>query len=336
MWASPVSIQCMVSNGWIAARRADWERLLALTADVEAKGLKHLPPDELREFGLLYRRAAADLSAVRSDRTAQPLEEYLNRLVSRAHNFVYSGHRTSIVSVWRFLSADFPRLVRRLWPYIAVSVTLCLLGALLGSLEAYTRPHFMRAVLGPQMVATIERHEMWTESVISAKPQSSSQIMTNNIAVTFYVFAGGILAGIPTVMMLFWNGMSVGIISTACAQHGMALDLWSFVAAHGALELPSIFIAGGAGLRVAAGLLFPGVWSRKVALARAGSDASRLLAGTIPMLFVAGVLEAFLSPTHAPRAVKFSVSALLLTGLFFWISEGGRERNAALTNVPAL
>ena len=325
----------MVSNGWIAARRADWERLHALTVDVESKGLKQLSADDLRDFGLLYRRAAADLSAVRSDSTAQSLEEYLNRLVARAHNYVYSGQRTSMLSVWRFLSADFPRLVRRLWPYIAVSVTLCLLGALLGSLEAIARPHFMRAVLGPQMVATIERHEMWTESVISAKPQSSSQIMTNNIAVTFYVFAGGIVAGIPTVLMLFWNGMSVGIISTACAQHGMALDLWSFIAAHGALELPSIFIAGGAGLRIATGLLFPGTWSRRVSLARAGGDASRLLAGTIPMLFVAGVLEAFLSPTHVARGVKFAVCALLLTGLFFWLSEGGRKRALQVTDAPA-
>jgi uncharacterized membrane protein SpoIIM required for sporulation len=325
----------MVSNGWIATRRADWERLHALTSEVEAKGLKQLPPDDLRDFGLLYRRAAADLSTVRTDHTAQSLEEYLNRLVGRAHNFVYSGHRTSLLSVWRFLAADFPRLVRRLWPYIAISVTLCLLGALLGSLEAVARPHYMRAVLGPQMVATIERHEMWTESVISAKPQSSSQIMTNNIAVTFYVFAGGILAGIPTILMLFWNGMSVGIIATACAQHGMALDLWSFIAAHGALELPSIFIAGGAGLRLASGLLFPGTWSRRTSLARAGSDASRLLAGTIPMLFVAGVLEAFLSPTHAPRALKFSVCALLLTGLIFWLSEGGRQALPPATGVPA-
>ena len=143
----------MVSNGWIGARRGDWERLDALTREVDAKGLKHLPTDDLRDFGLLYRRTAADLSAVRADRTAQPLAEHLNRLVSRAHNYVYSGQRTSILSVWQFLSADFPRLVRRLSPYIALSVALCLLGALLGTLEAMARPHFMRAVLGPEMVA---------------------------------------------------------------------------------------------------------------------------------------------------------------------------------------
>ncbi len=299
-----------------------------LTRDVESRGLKAMPVDDLRDFGLLYRRATSDLSAVRSDATAQPLADYLNRLVSRAHNFVYSGQRTSVASVWHFLSVEYPRLFRRLWPYVGASVAICLLGALLGTLEAIARPHFMRAVLGPEMVATIERHEMWTKSVLSAKPQESSFIMTNNITVTFMVFAGGILAGLPTLFMLFWNGMSVGIISIACAQHGMALDLWSFVAAHGALELPSIFIAGGAGLRIAAGLLFPGTLSRRNALAQAGSDGVRLLAGTIPMLIVAGTLEAFLSPTTAPRQVKFAVCALLLTGLSFWLAEGGRTKRA--------
>ena len=316
----------MVSNGWIAVRRADWERLDALTREVDIRGLKELSPQDLRDFGLLYRRAAADLSAVRTDRTAESLAVYLNRLVSRAHNHVYSGQRTSLLSVLQFLSADFPRLFRRLFPYIAVSITLCLLGALLGSLAAIARPQFMRATLGPEMIATIERHEMWTKSVVSAKPQESSHIMTNNITVTFMVFAGGIVAGLPTILMLFWNGMSVGIIATACAQHGMALDLWSFVAAHGVLELPAIFIAGGAGLRIASGLLFPGMLSRRNSLALAGSEASRLLAGTIPMLFVAGTLEAFLSPTSAPMAVKFSVGALLFTALCYWLSEGGREQ----------
>ncbi len=319
----------MVSNAWIAAHRADWERLDALTREVEARGLKTLPAGDIRDFGLLYRRAAADLSAVRADRTAQALASYLNGLVSRAHNHVYSGQRTGIVSVWNFLSAGFPRLFRKLLPYVAASFALCLLGALLGSLEAHVRPQFMRATLGPEMVATIEKHEMWTKSVLSAKPQESSFIMTNNITVTFMVFAGGILAGLPTILMLFWNGMSVGIISTACKQHGMALDLWSFVAAHGALELPSIFIAGGAGLRIAAGLLFPGTLPRKASLARAGGEAVRLLAGTIPMLFIAGLLEAFLSPTAAPRAVKFAVCALLLPGLGYWLSEGGRSLASA-------
>jgi uncharacterized membrane protein SpoIIM required for sporulation len=180
---------------------------------------------------------------------------------------------------------------------------------------------------------------MWTDSILTAKPQASSAIMTNNIGVCFYTFAGGILAGLGTIFFMFTNGVNIGVVGVACGQHHMTLSLWSFVAAHGALELPAIFISGGAGLRLAAGLLFPRMLRRKDALALAGSESARMISGTIPMLIIAGLLEAFLSPTHAPLALKFAVCACLLTGLGFWLSEGGRQKTRAdslATEAPEL
>ena len=134
------------------------------------------------------------------------------------------------------------------------------------------------------MTQTIERHQMWTESVNSMAPQASSAIMTNNLAVTFTVFAAGITAGIGTLYMIIWNGVLLGVISTACHQAHMSIKLWSFVAAHGSLELPAIIIAGGAGLRLAYGLLFPGIYSRRHSLAVAGSESVRLVSGSCQCL----------------------------------------------------
>jgi uncharacterized membrane protein SpoIIM required for sporulation len=316
----------MISNHWIALRKESWSRLEVLLQQVETSSLKTLSSAKLREFGLLYRQAAADLSAVRTDEGSRTLEAYLNRLVSRAHNHIYSGDRLNLSSVWNFLSKTYPRIFRRLLPYTAVAVTIFLAGALLGTLLTIARPQFMHVMLGPQMVDKIEHHQMWTDSILSAKPQASSAIMTNNIAVCFYTYIGGIAAGVGTILLMFTNGISVGVITTACTQNHMALGIWSFVAAHGALEIPSIFISGGAGLRLASGLLFPGMLRRRDALALAGGESIRLLAGTVPLLVVAGLLEAFLSPTHAPVALKFSVSAVLLTGLCLWLSEGGRDK----------
>jgi uncharacterized membrane protein SpoIIM required for sporulation len=328
----------MISNHWIALRKENWHRLETLVQRVETTSLRTLASTELREFGLLYRQAAADLSAIRTDQASRTLEAYLNRLVSRAHNHIYSGERLNFLSIWNFLFRAYPRIFRRLLPYTTAAVAIFLAGALLGTLLTIARPAFMHAMLGPQMVAKIEHHQMWTDSILTAKPQESSRIMTNNIAVCFYTYAGGILAGIGTIFLMFTNGMSVGVITTACTQHHMALNIWSFVAAHGALEIPSIFISGGAGLRLASGLLFPGMLRRRDALALAGSESIRLLAGTIPMLVIAGLLEAFLSPTHAPLLLKFSVSAVLLTSLCLWLSEGGREKFATTTAItnPAL
>jgi uncharacterized membrane protein SpoIIM required for sporulation len=317
----------MISNRWIALRHENWNKLETMVQRVETNSLKTLSSDDLRDFGLLYRQAAADLSAARADDSSRTLEAYLNQLVSRAHNYIYSGQKMSAATVWTFLAHGYPRIFRRLLPYTFAALALFLTGALLGSLVTVTRPAFMHAMLGPEMVDKIEHHQMWTDSVLTAKPQASSTIMTNNIGVCFMTFAGGIIAGLGTIYLMFTNGLSVGVIGTACGQHGMALSLWSFIAAHGALELPAIFISGGAGLRLAAGLLFPGMLRRKDALALAGGESVRLISGTIPMLVIAGTLEAFLSPTHAPIALKFAVCVFLLAGLGFWLSEGGRQHN---------
>ena len=317
----------MISNRWIEQRKSSWGRLDALTHQVESSGIGTLSGGELREFGLLYRQVAADLSAVRSDRASGTLEEYLNQLLSRAHNRIYSGRKAGFGSVVRFMVWEYPRIFRHLFPYVLASFLIFLAGAALGTLLTLSRPEFMRLLLGPAMLETIERHEMWTHSILSMKPQASTAILTNNIGVSFLAFAGGIVGGIGTIYLMFFNGLEMGVISTACARAHMALDLFSFVAAHGALELPSIFIAGGAGLRLGAGLLFPGMLSRKDSLARAARDSIRLLAGVVPLLFVAGMLEAFLSPSGAPKGLKFAVGAVLLTGLGFWLAEGGHGKD---------
>ena len=99
----------------------------------------------------------------------------------------------------------------------------------------------------------------------------------------------------------------------------MSRDLWSFVCPHGSLELPAIFIAGGAGLRLASGMLFPGLYSRRDSIALAGREAVRLLAGIIPMLVIAGIVEGVFSPSDAPAGLKFAVGAVLFVLLLMWL-----------------
>jgi uncharacterized membrane protein SpoIIM required for sporulation len=188
-------------------------------------------------------------------------------------------------------------------------------------------PAFQFQVLGPEMVSTIEHHKMWTHSVVAIKPIASSTILTNNLSVTFLTFAAGITAGIGTLYMVFFNGLLLGVVGAACWLNQMSLQLWSFVAPHGVLELPSIFIAGGAGLKIAQGLLFPGVLSRKDSLRLAGSEAVQLLLGTIPMLVIAGILEGFFSPTAETPLLKFSVAAGLFVLLVLYLYTGSLRQN---------
>lgn len=315
----------MITNRWIEKRKVYWDRMATLIGGVSGRGLRNHSGAELREMALLYRQVASDLSALRQEGTARTTEAHLNQLLARAHEIVYSGRKTRITDIWKFFSEDYPRIFRKLLPFTTASLAVFLGGALLGSLLTLARPAFERHLLGPYMIDTIERHEMWTHSVTSMAPQASSSIMTNNLSVTFATFAAGITAGLGTLYMIGWNGILLGVIGTACHQAQMSVKLWSFVAPHGSLELPAIVIAGGAGLRLARGLLFPGIYRRGHSLSLGGAEAVRLIAGVIPMLIVAGILEGFFSPSAAPVWLKFLSSGILFLGLVVWLGFGARE-----------
>ncbi len=314
----------ILSNRWLEKRRPYWERLSALLAKAGAGGVQRLTRAELRETALLYRQAASDLSTLRQDTTARAYVEHVNQLLARAHHIIYSNRGTSFQKILVFLRDDYPAIFQKHIRYVLLSLTILLSGGLLGTVLTVARPQFMRHMLGPGMVETIERHEMWTHSIVGVAPMMSSLIMTNNLTVSFVAFAGGILFGLGSVFSMFYNGLLLGVIGTACQQHGMSRDLWSFVAPHGSLELPSIIFAGAAGLRLGQGVLFPGLYRRSDSIARAGVEASRLVVGIIPLLVIAGTLEGFFSPSNAAIWLKFSVGGALFTLLMLWLFRPGK------------
>jgi uncharacterized membrane protein SpoIIM required for sporulation len=311
----------VISNRWLEKRKPHWSRLEELLERTTRKGFKSLSRSELQELSLLYRQIAADLAALREDSGSAHFARYLNQLLARAHNTIYSVRTASPSAVVDYFRYAYPRIFRQNLSYCLAAFLVFIGSALVGVALTYHDPDFKAKILGPQMVETIERHEMWTHSIVGMKPVASSAIMTNNLGVAFMSFAAGITGGIGTIYMMVFNGLLIGVIGTACRLSGMSLQLWSFVAPHGVLELPAIFIAGGAGLRLAYGLLFPGFLLRGESVARAGTEAVKLLLGTIPILVVAGVIEAFVSPTGLAVPLKFGMAAALfalLVTYLFW------------------
>jgi uncharacterized membrane protein SpoIIM required for sporulation len=311
----------VISTRWLEKRKPHWSRLEELLNDSARKGFKSLSRSELQELSLLYRQIAADLAVLREDRGSVNFARYLNQLLARAHNTIYSAHRASPSLVIDFFLRTYPRIFRENLRFTAVAFLIFLVAGIVGSAITYHDPDFKVKILGPQMVETIDRHEMWTHSIVGIKPVASSAIMTNNISVSFMAFAAGITAGIGTIYMMAFNGILIGVIGTACHLSGMSLKLWSFVAPHGVLELPAIFIAGGAGFKIAYSLLFPGFLPRRESIARAGSDAVKLLLGCVPILVIAGTIEAFVSPTELAMKSKFGLAAalfILLILYLFW------------------
>ena len=309
----------MISTHWLKKRKPHWTRLETMLETSAKHGVHNLGHGELQELGLLYRQTAADLSTLREDPSGQHLARYLNQLLGRAHNTIYSGKKSSALAILRFFFQSYPQVFRQTLGYTTLAFLLFAGSAVAGFLICTTRPEFMHQFLGPHIMDTIERREMWTHSIVAIKPLASSQIMTNNISVSFMAFASGIIGGLGTIYMMMFNGLMLGVIATACWLSGMSLQLWGFVAPHGVLELPAIFIAGGAGLLLGRGLLFPGHLSRRDSLSVAGSLAVRLVVGAIPLLVVAGVIEGFLSPSKLPVGLKFAFAAVMAALLVVYL-----------------
>jgi uncharacterized membrane protein SpoIIM required for sporulation len=313
----------MISIRWLEKRKPYWARLEGLVQR-SGRGVTALSHSELQELGLLYRQTASDLATVREDAASKQLAAYLNELLGRCHNLIYSGQKQKVSGIVRFYRETYPRIFRETLPETLLAVGIFALTGLGAWVVTIHDPGFAHRLLGPRMMESIEQRKMWTDSVVTVKPLASSAIMTNNLTVAFTAFAMGITAGIGTIWMMIVNGLLLGVIGASTWRAGMALQLWSFVAPHGVLELPAIFIAGGAGLEIARGLLFPGLLARRDSLAMAGGRAAQLLLGTIPMLVVAGVIEAFFSPSGAPVLLKFLLATVLFLALLSYLFLPGR------------
>src|SRR3989442_1535166 len=151
-------------------------------------------------------------------------------------------------------------------------------------------------------------------------PVIASAIISNNIGIAFWAFVGGMLAGTLTALVLVGNGVSLGMGFGLFVNYHAGGYLATFVAGHGILELTAIFIAGGAGFRLAGALLLPGDLTRADALVLQGRIAARMIGAVVTLLALAGTIEGLLSASDAPAAFKYAVSAstVALLGLYLW------------------
>jgi uncharacterized membrane protein SpoIIM required for sporulation len=306
-----------VLKNFLESRLEKWKRLEELTARVSRFRLKNLSGEEVREFGRLYRRTAADLAIAREEVRDQRLVNYLNHLVGRAHGAIYRSESTGFGVFLDFFRYEFPTLFRKTFGYILTSFLLFILAAAFAWGACFFDEGFADQ-MSSRLKQDIMSHRNWTESVNEANPIASTSIQANNITVTFLAFAGGVLVGLGTVWVLIQNGLMLGMVMGLCVKYKF-WEIPTFVAAHGVIELTAIFIAGGAGLMVGKALLMPGDLRRIDALVTNGLQAVKLIMGCIPMLLIAGLIEGFISPAHIPSAIKFTISfmsAIAMTAYF--------------------
>ncbi|HEU0013552.1 MAG TPA: stage II sporulation protein M [Longimicrobium sp.] len=319
----------------VRRQRREWEEYVALLEAARTIGLDKLGEARVSRFAALYREVAADLARARTYGGSPELLYTLERRVGSGHNLLYRLENRSLPRFWHFVKEGFPALVRRRWKPIAVAAALFYLPLLLSMAAVRRDPAISREVLDAEMMSRAEeaaakeaRGEGYVEIAETDMPYAAAGLMANNIGVTFIAFAGGVLAGAGTVLILLFNGIMIGVVFGTFANYAHLTQLLTFVGPHGVVELTAICIAGGAGLWMGSGMLAPGRRTRREVVAERAREAVSLIGGTAMMLVLAGVIEGFISPSQLPREIKFAFAGLIALLMLTYFVVAGRSREA--------
>jgi uncharacterized membrane protein SpoIIM required for sporulation/uncharacterized RDD family membrane protein YckC len=319
----------IAAERFVMRKRDAWEAFRGLAAQAERGGLKRLGAAAIPPFAAQYREVAADLARARTYGVDPRVIEYLERVVSAGHNALYGRHTTGRLDVARLLLREIPAAVVAGRAYVLAALIAFAVPAVTGFLLLRERPAVAEEVLPDEMIARASAGaERRAEGVGYAEapsmylPVVASRIITNNVQVAFFAFALGSTAGLGTLSILAMNGLFFGAVLGLFANYSLAGWLLTFVAGHGVLELTAIFIAGGAGFRIAGAMIAPGDRTRRDALVLEGRMAARMVAASVTLLAIAGTIEGLLSASDAPAVFKFAASAASAVFLFLYLRNG--------------
>jgi uncharacterized membrane protein SpoIIM required for sporulation len=328
-----IDLQKFVTN-----ERPYWTELESTLNGIENNSRRRLPLDQMRRFHYLYERTAAGLAKVTTFASEPETRRYLESLVARAYGEIHETrerqHRFSPLAWFmQTLPQTFRRQIRAFW--LALGITIA--GALFGGFAVAYDPEAKAAVL-PEMFANhvgdpterVAREEQDKSSPSAGGMSSfSAQLMVNNIGVAIKAMAFGMTWGIGTIILLFYNGIILGLVAVDYVMAGQTTFLLGWLLPHGSVELPAVIIGGQAGLVIAGALVGWGQRNTiRTRLRAITPDLMTLICGVALMLVWAGLVEAFFSQYHAPvlpYSVKIAFGVTELVLLILFLSLGGRK-----------
>ena len=280
----------------------------------------NLSPDRLAD---VYTELTADLAFAQTHFPTSRMSIYLNNLASALHNKIYQNKREKWTRIITFWTQEIPQIMYDARRELLVSFIIFTVSVLIGAVSAAGDLDFVRLILGNGYV------DMTLDNIANGEPMAvyngSSEvpmflgITLNNIMVSFYCFAMGILTSFGTGYMLFNNGVMIGAFQMFFFQHGLLGESMLAIWLHGTLEIWSIIVAGAAGLALGNGWLFPGTYSRLESFKRGAKRGVKIVVGTIPIFIMAGFIESFITRhTELPDILRLGLILISLAFIIFY------------------
>jgi uncharacterized membrane protein SpoIIM required for sporulation len=313
----------------IARSRHLEEHLEALLDRVEIGGVG-LSFDDTREMARLYRICSARLAVQRSRARDPEHVRYLNALCVRA----FTRLQVSPIRQQRlpdFFFADFPKVLAATAWIQAVVAILMLAGVLAGASIAAENPAAVydcipAAMYPPGQLETLIESRQARADFLERKPVSfgfksifSAALFTHNLSVGVLSFAVGILAGIPTLILVFYNGLTIGAFAWIFSRDSMWPMFWAWILPHAIPELLAITLCSTAGLLIGKAVVAPGRQSVPAALRAAGRPAVELVMAAMPLLVVAAFIESFIRQSTLSSPARFVAAAIALGSIIGYV-----------------
>ncbi|SDS96737.1 stage II sporulation protein M [Actinoplanes derwentensis] len=310
-------------DAYVAEHGGEWRRLEVLVSR------RRLKPGEADELVLLYQRAATHLSIVRSRTPDAVVLADLSRLVLAGRAAITRGNRMSWRPAADFFVVRLPAalyLTRGWWLTVMVVMVAAVWGLIAYVLD---HPSVLTDYYGgrPEEASLIDDFVNYYSEYRAGT--FFGRVWVNNAMLAAQCLASGVLI-LPVFYLLGANLISIGMVGAAMFDAGAGDIYLTYLAPHGFLELTAIFIGGGVGLRIGWSWIAPGpLLTRRESLVHWARHGMVVAVGLVFVLLVAGILEAWVTPSPLPPLVRVGIGAglwlLFLVYALLWGARAARR-----------
>ncbi|MGA2104915.1 stage II sporulation protein M [Methanoregula sp.] len=172
---------------------------------------------------------------------------------------------------------------------ITVTVLLFLVAVIVGWIGTVHDPE-----IGNELLQMFQR-EIAGQITISDPFNMCINIFANNLDACILLFLGGASFGIITMVILSLNGIVIGAVTEIISKGHSAIFIAAAILPHGIFEIPAFIIASSLGFLMGQSLIAEWYGTADSAV-DAAHLARRFLLFVIPLIAVAAVVEAFITP----------------------------------------
>lgn len=260
---------------------------------------QHSPTDNPDETAERFVDLIDDLSYAKTFYPKSKVTRWINGIAAGIYQSIYKNKKEKYSRIFIFWKYELPLLFKRYHRIFLFTTLLFVLFVAIGVFSSRENPEFVRGVLGDGYVdmteANIDKGDPFGVYKDGNPFSMFVWIGFNNISVAFKAFIGGFTLGLFTMLIMWSNGIMLGSFQYMFFAKGLGIKSVLVIWIHGTLEISAIVIAATAGFVLAAGILFPGTYSRFDSFKRNGKDAAKILISLVPVFIVAAFFESYVT-----------------------------------------